>query len=167
MGQRTRLQVVSELRNAGMSLKDATFFGDAAGLRGDRAARFVKSRMVESPVLSISEQRKLFEGVTTPETIADIRRILSKPDVQATYGSVSWENLTPYAQEVLFDLRYRGDYTPTTRRVLQPLVVSGNDEGLRAVMSDTGYWAKLGVPADRVRARANILSESPRFWKAG
>jgi hypothetical protein len=167
MGQRTRLQIISELRHAGMSVEDATFFGEAAGLRGDRASRFVQSKMIESPVLSVSSQRKLFEQITTPETIADIRRILAKPDVRGTYGTVTWENLSLYAKEVLFDLRFRGDYTPDTRKVLQPLLVAGNDEGLRAAMNDTRYWASRKVPAERVRARASIQAENPRYWKVG
>lgn len=167
MGQRTRLQVISELRHAGMTLEDATFFGNAAGLRGARAENFVKKRMIESPVISITAQRALFEKITTPETIADIKRIFSKHDVVVTYGSARWENLSDYAKEIVFDLRYRGDYTPTTRKVIQPLLVSGDDEGLRAVMRDTGYWANLNVPAGRVRARANMVAESPRYWKVG
>jgi len=167
MGQRTRLQIISELRHAGMSAEEATFFGDAAGLRGERAAKFVKAKTIESPILSISAQRKLFEKITTPETIADIRRILAKPDVRSTYGNVTWETLSSYAQEVLFDLRFRGDYTPETRKVIQPLIVSGDDEGLRAAINDTAYWAARKVPAERVRARANIQSERPRYWKVG
>lgn len=167
MGQRTRLQIISELRHAGMSADEAAFFGDAAGLRGERAATFVRSKTIESPILSISAQRKLFEKITTPETIADIRRLLAKADVVATYGSVTWENLSPYAQEVLFDLRFRGDYTPETRKVIQPLLAQGDDEGLRRVMTDTAYWAARKVPAERVRLRANIQAEPPRYWKVG
>jgi hypothetical protein len=123
--------------------------------------------MVESPVLSVQAQRALFEKITTPETIADIKRIFSKPDVQATYGSARWEDLSEYAKEVVFDLRYRGDYTPTTRKEIQPLLVRGDDEGLRALIGDTAYWSKRNVPAERVRARMNILAESPRVWKVG
>jgi hypothetical protein len=139
-----------------MSVEEATFFGDAAGLRGPSAARFVQMKMVESPVLSIQAQRRLFEDITTPETIADIRRILEKPDVASTYGYISWSDLSGYAREVLFDLRYRGDYTPHTRERIQPLVVARDDEGLRSLMSDTTYWTPFKVPPDRIRARANI-----------
>ncbi|MEN9847162.1 MAG: hypothetical protein RIS36_2309 [Pseudomonadota bacterium] len=167
MGQRTRLQIISELRHAGLTLEDATFFGDAAGLRGTRAENFVKKRMIESPVISITAQRALFEKITTPEIIADVKRIFSRHDVGATYGSARWETLSDYAKEIVFDLRYRGDYTPTTRKVIQPLLVRGDDDGLRAVMRDSGYWANLNVPAERVRARANVGVESPRYWKVG
>jgi len=162
MGQRTRLQVIAELRHAGMSADDATFFGDAAGLRGEAAAQFVRMRMVESPVLTIPTQRTLFEEITSRETVADIQRIMTKPDVVAKYGSVAWEELSDYAREVVFDLRYRGDYTPTTREALQPLLVSGDDEGLKDLMNDTAYWTRCKVPAQRIRDRSQIpLREEP------
>jgi len=162
MGQRTRLQVIAELRHAGMSTDDATFFGDAAGLRGEAAARFVQGRMGESPALSLTTQRILFEEITSRETIADIRRILNKPDVVAKYGAVAWDELSDYAREVVFDLRYRGDYTPATREALQPLLVAGDDEGLKALMNDAAYWTRCKVPAERIRERAQIaLSEEP------
>lgn len=167
MGQRTRLQVIAELQHAGMSSDDASFFGAAAGLRGEAAARFVKERMVESPILSLPAQRKLFEEITSNETIADIRRIMRKPDVQATYGTVSWEGLSDYAQNVVFDLRYRGDYTPLTREVIQPLLVAGDDVGLAAVMSDSAYWAQRNVPATRIRERANMAVDFPQLRRAG
>lgn len=156
MGSRTRLQVISELTYAGMSPTDAAFYGDAAGLRGENAARFVRSHVGASPILSLPAQRRLFEEVTATETLADIRRILAKPDLQSKYGIVTWEGLSSYAQEVLFDLRYRGDYTPETRTRIQPLLVSGDDAALRGVMNDVSYWRRLGVPAERIRERAAI-----------
>lgn len=167
MGNRTRLQVISELTYAGMSPDDAAFYGDAAGLRGGNAARFVRSNLGASPILSLPAQRKLFEEVTATETLGDLRRILSKPDLQLKYGAVTWEGLSSYAQEVLFDLRYRGDYTPETRARLQPLLVSGNDAALRAAMNDVPYWSRLGVPPERIRERAALPLRDEMARRAG
>lgn len=167
MGNRTRLQVISELTYAGMSPNDAAFYGDAAGLRGENAARFVRSHVGASPILSLPAQRKLFEEVTATETLADIRRILAKPDLQLKYGAVTWEGLSSYAQEVLFDLRYRGDYTPETRTRIQPLLASGNDTALRAAMNDVPYWRRLGVPSERIRERAALLQSEEMVRRVG
>lgn len=167
MGSRTRLQVISELTYAGMSPNDAAFYGDAAGLRGESAARFVRSHVGGSPILSLPTQRKLFEEVTATETLADVRRILAKPDLQSKYGIVTWEGLSSYAQEILFDLRYRGDYTPETRTRIQPLLVSGNDAALQAVMNDVPYWSRLGVPAERIRERAALPHREEMARQAG
>jgi len=167
MGSRTRLQIISELTYAGMSPDDAAFYGEAAGLRGESAARFVQAHVGESPVLSLPGQRRLFEEITATETIADIKRILAKPDLHSRYGIVTWEGLSSYAQELLFDLRYRGDYTPQTRSRIQPLLVSGNDAALQAAMNDVPYWSRLGVPAERIRERAAIPHSEEMARRAG
>jgi hypothetical protein len=150
-----------------MSPDDAAFYGEAAGLRGESAARFVQAHVGESPVLSLPAQRRLFEEITATETIADIKRILAKPDLHSRYGIVTWEGLSSYAQELLFDLRYRGDYTPQTRSRIQPLLVSGNDAALQAAMNDVPYWSRLGVPAERIRERAAIPHSEEMARRAG
>jgi hypothetical protein len=167
MGQRTRLQIISELQHAGMSESDATFFGGAAGLRGESARRFVATKSIEAPILSLPSQRALFETITTPEIIADIKRIFAKPDLHATYGVVTWEQLHPNAQELVFDLRYRGDYTPETRKRIQPALVAGDMNLLAAVMLDRDYWASRGVPAQRIEERIALLHEAPPLREVG
>ncbi len=167
LGGRTRLQAIAELQYAGMNTEDASFFGAAAGLRGEAAARFVHQRMIGAPIISLPAQRRLFEEITTAETIADIRRIMAKPDVQAKYGVVSWDVLSDYARNVVFDLRYRGDYTPLAREVIQPLLVARDDAGLATVMSDATYWAQLNVPASRIQKRANMAVHCDRLRRAG
>lgn len=167
MGQRTRLQILSELRYAGMSESDANFLSGAAGLRGESARRFVATRSVESPSISLPAQRALFETITTPEIIGDIKRILAKPDLQATYGAVTWDQLDPLAQELVFDLRYRGDYTPETRTQIQPALVSGNIELLARVMADRAYWASRGVPPQRIEDRISLLQNRHALREVG
>lgn len=158
MGQRTPLQIVSELTYAGVPNHQAEWFRQAAGLRGEAARRFVESETGRAPVLSIEAQKKLFEVVTTTETIADIRRIMNKPDVVQKYGRASWDDLSTPVQELVFDLRYRGDYTPTTRERLQPLINANDLVGLQEVMNDTCYWRAIGVPRDRIERRQELAS---------
>ena len=156
MGHRTPLQIVSELTYAGVTHDDARWFSQAALLRGESARRFVERERGGAPELSLAAQKRLFEVVTTNETIADIKRIMGKPDVVARYGAKTWDELSQPVQEILFDLRYRGDYTPTTRQVIQPLVTANDLDGLRRAMYNTDYWAALGVPRDRIERRKAI-----------
>lgn len=153
MGQRTRLQVISELRHAGVSDEDALFFAGAAGLRGARARAYVEAFVGDSPILSLPCQRRLFEMVTAPEVIFDVKRILAKPDLQARYGAVLWDELTPIARELVFDLRYRGDYTPDIRERLQPILVARDDRKLFEFMDDKTFWRSKNVPEARIDAR--------------
>jgi hypothetical protein len=156
MGLRSYQQVVRELTAAGMSQRDAQLLAHGAGKRGSAAAEFVAAHKATAPVMSLEVQKKLFEDVTTPQMINDIQRIFKKPETVAAYGRIDWSDLSPAAQELVFDLRYRGDYTPRTRQVLQPALVSGDYQRLKAIMNDTRYWATLGVPAGRIRDRQEI-----------
>lgn len=158
MGQRTPLQIISELTYAGVSEQDARWLSQAAGLRGESARRFVESQRNVAPEISLEAQKKLFEEITTNETVADIRRILCKPDVIARYGPTAWNDLPQPVQELLFDLRYRGDYTPTTRQVIQPLIARNDLDGLRRTMHDTAFWSAIGVPRERIEVRKQITN---------
>jgi hypothetical protein len=157
MGGRTPLQVQRELLLAGVGSKDATLLSTAAGLQGASADIFVAENREHAPIISLEAQQALFERVVTPQIISDISRILTKPDVQATYGKSEWALLKPEIKELLFDMRYRGDYTPTTRTVLQPHIVSNDTDALLKVMEQRDYWRNLGVPEARIDARIGIL----------
>jgi hypothetical protein len=153
MGRRSAATIVRELSLAGVSEADAAMFSKAAGLRGQAAQHFVGANRGHFPTLGLEAQKKLFEDVVTPDLVADIQRIFNKPDTVRAYGRPDWEQLSRGAQELVFDLRYRGDYTPVTRQRIQKLLVNNDYEGLKTVMNDTAYWAKLGVPAGRIKER--------------
>jgi hypothetical protein len=162
MGLRTPLQVQRELEYAGMSTHDATLLSGAAGLRGAAARSFVTENRSSAPVLSQEAQKRLFEVIVTPEIISDIRRILTKPDVVAKYGAAEWRCLRPEIQGLLFDLRYRGDYTPEVREYLQEYVVANDTEGLLRVMSERELWQSRGVSDVRMEVRLEILGGARR-----
>lgn len=154
MGQRTRLQVVRELVAAGVSLRDASALSSASGLRGAQAERFLGHYRDNLPSITPEQQKRLFETITSFETIADIKRILGKPDLISQYGEIQWEELPLEMREILFDLRYRGDYTPATRACIQPYIVTGDLAGLADAMSDVDFWRQHNVPLDRIGRRA-------------
>lgn len=162
MGRRTRLQVLHELTISRVPAAQAALLSLAAGLRGESARRFVESNQAAIPMISLEAQKTLFTQVTTPEVIHDIKRILASKSVRAKYGETTWQELCPQVQELLFDLRYRGDYTPETREVLQPLISRNDIQGLAAVMRDSNFWTGLGVPAERVAQRAAIFDHDFR-----
>jgi hypothetical protein len=159
MGRRTSRQVISELGAAGMPLGDARYLAQSAGLRGEKAREFVEQHRSRAPLISLETQKRLFEEIVTPDLIKDIKRIFAKPDTVRMYGETHWEKLPQAAQELIFDLRYRGDYTPTTRQRLQPPLVSGDLQGLRTVIEDTAYWRARGVPSERIRHRQILAAQ--------
>jgi hypothetical protein len=164
MGLKNPERVLRELQRAGVPEGDAMVLSRAAGLRGDAARRFVLANRNHAPVLSLVSQKRLFQEVVTPSIIADIERIFSKRDVVEMYGEAHWKSLSPVARALLFDLRYRGDYTPRTRRLIQPLLVAGDDAGLESVIRDRAYWRSLGVPDDRISRRIAIVTDRLKLY---
>lgn len=67
-------------------------------------------------------------------------------------------------QEVLVDLRYRGDLSPRHRRVLEPSIVAADYAAFRRRIADLEYWqARTNLP--RLRdGRANTRLVARRDW---
>lgn len=157
MGSRTQLQVVRELTLAGAPKRDAVLLSSGAGLRGQAAEQYVRNRRSVAPPISLPVQKRLFQEITTPEIINDIKRIFAKSSVVQQYGEVVWEDLPLPVRELVFDLRYRGDYTTRTRERVQPTLVNQDYESLKRIIDDTAYWRELGVPTERIHLRQEIL----------
>jgi hypothetical protein len=68
------------------------------------------------------------------------------------YGPVDWDRLHPAIKDLVIDLRYRGDYTDRTRKVVQPHIVSNDLNALAPAFADRENWPN--VPEDRFRRRA-------------
>jgi hypothetical protein len=128
---------------------------NAAGLKGERARSFLEHNPFSE--VTPEQQYHLFNrSFSTLE--ADVRRIISKPDTVAKYGSVDWDALPVEMRDMIVDLRYRGDYTPTTRQLLQPYIVAKDLYGFSEALADRNYWVgNRGVPRQRFEARASYL----------
>ena len=86
----------------------------------------------------------------------DVKRICNKRDVIEAYGSTDWEALHPKMKEILVDLRYRGDYTPSIRRKIQSHVANNDLEQFSRVIKDRSSWPE-NLPDDRFLKRSSFL----------
>lgn len=155
MKQRSQAEVRADLIAAGIEESRADQLAKGARLSGQDAKQFVQdNRGIE---ITPTEQKRLFEQ-TYAVMEADVRRIVSKPDVVEAYGETDWEKLNPAIRDVVVDLRFRGDYSPATRKLIQSLVAANDLQGLIKAMGDPGKWKN--VPFDRFRRRLNFLREA-------
>ncbi|WP_069472295.1 hypothetical protein [Candidatus Marithrix sp. Canyon 246] len=92
------------------------------------------------------QKNKLFD-VVYKENKDDVKRINAKTDVQEKYGYTPWEKLNSTIQDILIDLRYRGDYTPKTRQFLQKHVASNTLSEFTKAICNPYNWKS--VPNDR------------------
>jgi len=160
MKSKDRSKIVRDLTGAGIGDGIAHIFSQAAGLEGNVAKQFIKRSDVAGVVITPQQQKALFE-VTYAEHVTDVRRICDKDDVVRKYGRTDWDPLHPAIKDMLVDLRYRGDYSGTTRNRVQPLVVDNDLFGLQETMADKTYWMQnRRVPRDRFDRRADFMSKA-------
>ena len=150
MGDRSRASVISDLTAAGVPSDVATQYAAGAGLKGSKAGTWVNNNQSSIPEITPEQQNTLFSK-TYAEQEAEVRRISQKPDAVKKYGAVCFDKLDPKIRDSLVDLKYRGDYTPTTRRFLQKAAADNDAETFGKEMQDRSNWGS--VPADRLNRR--------------
>jgi len=154
MGSKSQDQIRSDLVAAGVDIAMAKKLSSASTLRGESARKFIKDNQVESFEISEQTQKKLFETNYAAEE-RSARGVCER--ASAKYGKCDWDNLHPAIQELIVDLKYRGDYTPRSRDIIQELIVANDLEGLAKAMADENNWK--GVPAARF-ARRKVFMEA-------
>ena len=81
--------------------------------------------------------------------------------MEKTYGKTDWDGLNRKIKDVVVDLRYRGDYTSTTRKKVQKAIANNGLEEF--TMSDRDYWVgERGVPKDRFKRRKKALEDASK-----
>lgn len=151
MKRRSRSDIRDDLVAAGIGTQEAALISQAAGLSGPEAEEFLEENDLEDFEITPEQQLALFE-IEYARQEADTRRLATKADVCRAYGDTVWDVLDPVIREVLIDLRYRGDYTPATRRFLQEHVARNDRDAFVGEICNRDRWPS--VPEDRfVRRR--------------
>jgi hypothetical protein len=125
---------------------------------GDKARSFIAKNQDRLVELTPEQQRKLFTR-TYSEMEEDVRRISN--NVKDKYGEVDFNTLNSKIKDVLVDLRFRGDYTPESRELIQKYVAN-NDFGAFKDAMKSKYWLDPlknpnPVPRDRFNQRLEFL----------
>jgi hypothetical protein len=158
MGSRSESEIIADLTAAGVDEDTAKRFAAARGLKGTRASNFVKQKKLKEIEITPEQQKALFL-ITYKELEGDVIRISTKADVVHKYGRTDWDILNPLIKDVLVDLRYRGDYTGTTREVVQPSAVKNLLAEFTIALTRRSYWEGRGVPRDRYQRRRAYLQK--------
>ncbi len=151
-----KLEIKQDLMVAGVKLAEAEQLSKASGLFGQSAKAFIKSQKLEKYEISLPQQLKLFE-ITYKKEEAETKRLCTKADVTAKYGTCNWQVLDPAMKQILVDLKFRGDYTGRIRQVLQKHIVANDTKAFLSVISDRTAWLQQRVPSDRFQRRVTFL----------
>jgi len=153
MKLRSKSHIRDDLVAAGVAPGDAALISQAAGMKGEQAEEFIEENELEAFEITPEQQVALFD-IEYARQEADTRRLATKADVTRVYGATDWDALDTTISEVLVDLRFRGDYTPTTRRFLQVRVAANELAAFAGEIGDADNWPN--VPGDRFRRRKDF-----------
>lgn len=158
MRDKTPAGINADLTACGLDPAAASQFAKAAGLSGAAGKSFIVQNNLSNFEITPGQQKLLF-ALTYQQMVGDVLRICQKPDLVARYGATDWAALPAKVRDLVVDLRYRGDYTPSSRERIQPLLVANNSAAIAQLMADEAYWCgPEKVPQDRFRRRRDYLA---------
>jgi len=155
MKMKSKTKIAADLSAAGVAPADAKTISAAAGLQGAAAKAFVARNGLSDFSISQDTQVKLFD-ISYREEEAVVKRISAKADCVKAFGAVDWDKAHPAIRDIFVDLKFRGDYTPASRKLVQKLLATNDLAGLKKAMAAKANWA--GVPADRFKRRNDFLA---------
>ncbi|MFC3152960.1 hypothetical protein ACFOEK_18110 [Litoribrevibacter euphylliae] len=154
MKERKQAAVASSLSSCGIESSYAVKVSKGARKSGQDAFNFIIKEDLLDWEISAPAQLKLFE-IVYKEQETEVKRICNLKAVIKEYGTVDWDKLDQKIKDVLVDLKYRGDYKPSTRKFLQVHVAKNDLESFSKAICDQSKWKS--VPNDRFQRRVAFL----------
>ena len=157
MKERQPASIAADLTAAGAAAADAAKISQAAHLSGAAAKKFIVDHKLASFEISKVAQVALF--MTTYNALkADVARICAKPDVVATFGACDLAKTDPAIVDILVDLRFRGDYTGSSRSLVQKAAAKNDLPAFAAALQKAANWPN--VPRDRFNRRSAFVAQA-------
>lgn len=149
---KTPSKIKSDLLAIGLSNENADIYSEAGCILaskgickpqyiGKQAKKFIKKNITKLVEITPEQQKVLF-AMTYAEMEADVKSIHNrnaKLKAQTTKDIFQYDNLNPVIKDILIDLRFRGDYTPDSRKLIQDAAMKNDLISLRYGLSNS-YW---------------------------
>ncbi len=145
----------SDLIAAGLDTKYVAVLTKAVGLSGASAKQFIIDNDMLDFQISITVQKALFD-ISYKFEASEVKRICGKSDVVKLYGKTERDKLNSKIKEITVDLKFRGDYTSSARKLIQKAIADNDLSSFKKVIIDQKNWAN--VPKDRFDRRVKFLS---------
>ncbi|UTW05808.1 hypothetical protein [Pseudomonas benzenivorans] len=154
LGQRPNPE--ADLTEAGVPEPLFSWLIGAKGLKGQAAKTYLDGASDEIKKFQITRKQQYRLFIPVYEFMkSEVIRISGSPSNIESYGSLNWNKINSKIQDIAVDLIYRGDYTPSTRKLVQQHIVDNDLPALSATIADNSKWP--GVPSDRFNRRASYL----------
>lgn len=156
MKEKTQKKISEDMTAIGLAQTQADTIKKAAGLSGTSAGSFVVENDLLDFQLTPEQQLALFK-ISYDGLVKDVKRISADAANVSEYGSVNWENLNSIIKDITVDLRFRGDYTKTSRKNIQKSIADNDLKEFKKQLKDSTKWS--GVPQDRFDRRVKFLGD--------
>ena len=156
MKERTQHDISNDLTAIGLNQAQAGTIKKAAGLSGTTARQFVVENDMLDFQLTATQQLALFK-VSYDEQANEVKRISALEKTEKDYGKVDWTRLDAKIKDVAIDLKFRGDYTPSSRKLVQKPIADNDLKAFKKELKDSAKWPN--VPKDRFDRRVKFLDQ--------
>ncbi|WP_248807352.1 pesticin C-terminus-like muramidase [Pseudomonas sp. MWU13-2100] len=156
LGQRPNPQ--EDLTSAGVQEPLLSWLVGAKGLQGQSAENYLHAAPLSMRKLEITRKQQYMLFSPIYEYMKGrVISISAQQFNKNTYGVLSWDGVTPKIRDVVIDLIYRGDYTPSSRELIQGSFVGSDLTEFKAKISNQSNWSN--VPQDRFSRRVSYIQE--------
>ncbi|BAU77131.1 lysozyme family protein [Metapseudomonas furukawaii] len=150
-----------DLDQAGVIEPLKTWLVDSQGLTSLAAKNRLETASREILLIQITRKQQYNLFITTYKRLEDdVKRICQKAATIRAYHAnpnidpeKAWSDIPDRIKEILIDLRYRGDYTPTARSHIQSAAYLGDAIAFGRALSERAHWPN--VPQERFQRRIN------------
>ncbi len=110
MRERSAPEIISDLTSAGVPVPQATKCSEGAGLKGAKAADFVKENRKACGEVSHTQQKALFLAIYSSVYVNRARRFYNRHTASEP-ERLAWDDLSQPIRDILADLAYQGAMT--------------------------------------------------------
>jgi hypothetical protein len=157
MKEKNQKKISEDMVAAGLTQSQADTIRKAAGLNGTAAGFFVVENDLLDFELTPEQQLALFK-ISYDEQAGEVKRICELSDSVKRYGKVDWDNLNSAIKDIAVDLKFRGDYTPNSRKNIQKSIADNDLDEFKKQLKDSTNWPT--VPKDRFDRRVKFLDKN-------
>jgi hypothetical protein len=154
MRRKSQSTITKDFTTAGISTTNSNVLKKAAGSFGASAEQFIIDKDLLDFQVSSDQQFKLFK-ISYDAEAEEVKRICNKTDVVNLYGKTEWDKLNPHIKDIVIDLKFRGDYTSSARKLIQKAIADNDLATFKKVIKNKNNWPN--VPQDRFERRSKYI----------
>ena len=156
MKEKLQSKIVTNMTTAGIPSKNIDVIKKAAGLSGTTAEWFIIENDLLDFQVTTDQQKALFK-ISYDEESDQVKKICKKSDVIEAYGETDWDKLNSAIKGITVDLKFRGDYTGSARKLIQKSIADNDFSEFKKKLKDKTNWSN--VPQDRFDRRVAYLDK--------